>query len=387
MRVVVSTTGGTGHIRPVVPVAAALRRAGHDVRWVTTPSGLATVEAFGFDARPAGMPLEERIAAFFQRHPEVFTMPPRERRPTMFAGMFAELAAPAASDAIAAVLDDVRPDLVVHEVAELAAPPLADARDIPRLTVAFSGRLPQAVQERVAPEVAPLWDAVGLEMPDELGLYRGTYLHPFPPSMGQRPTAHGVVDVRPTDPDEERPSDPPAWLATMGVDRPLVYLTYGTELGALAPWEVLVTGLASLDVDVVVTVGGGDTAAVAAFVPPSAGHRVRVERFVPQRHLLARASVVVSHAGAGSVLGAAAAGVAQLLLPAAADQFDNADALDATGAALVADVPTLTSEAVADHVDRLLHDAAFAASASQLAAEIAAMPSIDDVVGTAIPGP
>jgi hypothetical protein len=46
------------------------------------------------------------------------------------------------------------------------------------------------------------------------------------------------------------------WLGRLGVDRPAVYVTYGTELRALAPWSALLSALASLDIDAVVTTGG-----------------------------------------------------------------------------------------------------------------------------------
>ena len=46
------------------------------------------------------------------------------------------------------------------------------------------------------------------------------------------------------------------------------------------------------------------------------------------------AAVVVSHAGAGSVLGAAAQGIPQLLFPVRADQWENADAASGAGVAI-----------------------------------------------------
>ena len=47
---------------------------------------------------------------------------------------------------------------------------------------------------------------------------------------------------------------------------------------------------------------------------------VRAERFVPQSEELPHCDLVISHGGSGSVLGALAHGLPQLLLPLGADQ-------------------------------------------------------------------
>ncbi len=121
MRVLVTTTPGTGHIHPVVPLATALRDAGHDVLWATGRSGHGVVERFGFAPIAAGLDLRERIEGVGARFPEIFEMPPGDRRGAMFAGHFAAVAAgPMATD-LGPVIDEVVPDLMVHESAELTS--------------------------------------------------------------------------------------------------------------------------------------------------------------------------------------------------------------------------------------------------------------------------
>jgi MGT family glycosyltransferase len=158
--------------------------------------------------------------------------------------------------------------------------------------------------------------------------------------------------------------------------RPLVYLTLGTvAFGATGVLRAAIDGLARLPVDVLVAIGPGDPAALGP-VPAS----VRVERFVPQPEVLAHADLVVHHGGSGTVLGALAAGLPQLLVPQGADQFRNATTLAEVGAGreLVGDAAT--ADAIEEHARFLLEDVHTREVAQGISAEIAAMPSPAAVV-------
>jgi UDP:flavonoid glycosyltransferase YjiC (YdhE family) len=379
MRVLVATTSGTGHIYPVVPIARALRDAGHEVVWATASSSCSVVERFGFAVRAAGMNGDERLTQFRERHPETFSLAPRQRRAISFPGQFAELAAPVMAADLVGVFDEVRPELVVHEVAELGSVPLATIRDLPRIAVGFSGVLPETVLDGAVRAVAPLWDSLGCRVPPDLGLYAHTYLHPLPPMLGQRSSAPAVRDVRPMSADGHAAG--PDWLDRLGIERPLVYVTYGTEVGRLAPWRVLLHALAALDVDAVVTTGSsGDLSELINELPNLARSRIHVRSYVPQSSVLARASAVVSHGGAGTVLAAGAAGLPQVVLPVAADQFDNADAFTAAGVAVTLDVASADPGIVAAHIDRQITIPTVRARAGGLAEQFAALPHPDEVV-------
>ena len=156
---------------------------------------------------------------------------------------------------------------------------------------------------------------------------------------------------------------------------PLVYVTMGTVQNRALKLGPLVSAVASLPVDVLVAVGeDGDTD--LGDQPPN----VRVERWVDQAQVVATCSVVVSHAGSGTFLGALAEGVPQLCLPQAADQFRNAEGGVAAGAVVAVRPGEISPETVSAAVARLLEDDDLRAGAARVAAEIAAMPSPDDVV-------
>jgi UDP:flavonoid glycosyltransferase YjiC (YdhE family) len=91
--------------------------------------------------------------------------------------------------------------------------------------------------------------------------------------------------------------------------------------------------------------------------------------------LSARNPLLVSHGGSGSFLGALRAGIPQLCLPQAADQFRNSDAVSRSGSGTVLVPAEVTPAAVSGAIRSLLTDPGPRRVAQQLAAEVAAMPS------------
>lgn len=160
--------------------------------------------------------------------------------------------------------------------------------------------------------------------------------------------------------------------------RPRVDVTLGTVASDLAVLRDALVGLACLDIRLLVPVGpmGGPD----ALGPQPAN--VRVERFVPQTQVLPHASVVVSHGGSGTFLGALSHGLPQVCLPQAADQFRNAAGVVQSGAGLALPPAEVSSEAIAGAVRRALGEPAFRAAAAFVGDEIAAMPSPEEVVAT-----
>ncbi|CAN0495709.1 unnamed protein product, partial [Phaeothamnion confervicola] len=177
------------------------------------------------------MAVADRHRHFAPRMSELLALPPRRRRPLAFTGFFADAAAPVMQPDLAAVVDEVRPDIVIHEIAELAGAAVATARGIPHVTVAFSGALPPGTDELLIERITPVWAAEGLAAPSMAEIFGTCYLHPFPPSFGQLPNGDAVRPMRAV-PLGGTGGEQPAWLADLGVDRPLVYLTSGTEPAA-----------------------------------------------------------------------------------------------------------------------------------------------------------
>jgi hypothetical protein len=204
----------------LIPLARALQGAGHEVCWAVAAEAAPLLRRHGFDVRPAGIGLAERASQFSERFPEVFALPPRERRRVMFAGLFGWISAPRMLADLRPIADDFMPDLVIHDIAELAAAPLSVSRVIPHVSVAFSGALPDAAVEAAVPSLEDVWGTFGLAVASDLGLFDHAYLHPFPPSLGQRPDDASVHSMRPLHEDGADLEPEPRWLEGVGEARP-----------------------------------------------------------------------------------------------------------------------------------------------------------------------
>jgi UDP:flavonoid glycosyltransferase YjiC (YdhE family) len=134
--------------------------------------------------------------------------------------------------------------------------------------------------------------------------------------------------------------------------------------------------LRALDADVVVTVGvHNDPHSLGSQLP-----NVHVEGWLPLTQLLPRCSLVICHAGSGTLLAGLAAGLPLLLLPRGADQFENSAASERAGVARVVAPETLTADAIADGVEQLLMCVTYREAAARVRADIEAMPAPSDVV-------
>ena len=251
---------------------------------------------------------------------------------------------------------------------------MAAARGIPLVTVAFSGVLPERARDLVLDALRPLWHTEGLSEPSWDDIYGQLYLHPFPVSFGQRPDS---AVVRPIRRDRGAPNaDPPPWVATLGTERPFVYVSSGTEpTSRMFPWRELFAALGDMDLDAVATIGPYLDSERLGAVPTN----VRVERFVAQADLLERASAVVSHGGAGTVLGAAAHGLPQVVVPLFADQWENAVAVTDAGCGTVLPPGQYSAHDFDQTVRSVLASSSHRDAATRVATEIEAMPTAADL--------
>lgn len=377
LRVLFTTTSGLGHIHPTVPLARAMVDRGHDVRWAVPPEGFGAVERTGVRAVVVGSEGLTRPAEILARYPELATLPPHRVPEVLFGKVFGAVAAPALLADLLPLAREWRPDLVVSDAAELAGPIVAADLGVPGVAKAFGPLLPEGRMAAAAVDVAPLWEACGLEPRTLCGVYDHLYLDIYPPGLQPADAAHVPVRrlLRPVlyDGGPGVGGGPPLPEGRPGA--PLVYVTMGTVFNGPELLDDVVAALAGLDARVLVTVGpAGDPSAVR-----SPGSHVRVERYVPQTRLLPHCAVVVSHGGSGTMLAALTHGLPQLCLPQGADQFLNADAIAASGAGLSLGPDAATAPTIATAVARLLTDASFTAAASDLATTIATMPSPTEV--------
>jgi UDP:flavonoid glycosyltransferase YjiC (YdhE family) len=369
MRVLFSSSAGDGHVLPLLPLALAFRDRGDEVAIATGPSLGPRIEEAGLTALAAGLDVREVEALFAPDRAEIESLPIAERRPHQFSRRFGRVDAPARIEELRTRVRELEPDVLVHETAELAAPVIAAELGLPSVQHGFGRRMPTRAIEAALAEVAPMWHAAGLEPDAHAGLFRDAYVDICPPSLEPEPPPRGVtvLPMRAAHAQE----------ATRDGARPLVYVTIGTVIHNIGLLRTLVAALAPVDADVLVTTGAQNDRSEIGPVPPN----TTVEPYVPQAQVLPRASLVVTHGGSGSMLGALAHGLPLLAVPHLADQFDNAAAAERAGVARVLLPHEIAESSVREAAETLLADDAYRVAAVGVAEEIAAMPPPAEVAG------
>lgn len=384
MRILMATTSGWGRFGPMLPFGAACRRAGHEVMVAAPRSFAGAVARAGYRYWPCDDVADEDLAAIHER---IRAATPEEgNRLTALIG--ADLAPRAILPRMVAAIDEWRPDVVLREAGEGGSLVAADLRGVPQVQVLvglekFTGMmLPVA-----GPLLSGVRESVGL--PPDPG---GERLLAVPsvtllPASFEEPGGGGADAVRRYRDVRGAPTAaeplPAEWWPGSG-DAPLVYATFGTVAAAIpfaaAAFRTVLDAVAALPVRVLATIGDGGDASGYAGLPPN----VRMERWVPQAAALHEAAAVISHGGMGTVLGALAAGVPQVVVPQFADHPDNAARVDALGAGLRVGVDGISGRVDPDGLRtatrRVLEDDAFVQGARRMAAEIGALPPADEIL-------
>ena len=375
MRVVLASHAATGHIVPLMPWADALTDAGHDVVFTTGVEFVPWLEDRGFRALAVGESIPWAVARVQEQFPALATSLPEKEAWKLDLALFADALPRSIWPATVDALEEIRPDLVIYEASNLGVLLAAAEVGVPTACVGLwaVGRwhVPEtAITERVL----ALWSERRSGPLSVHPLYGGRYLDPSPPGLHAAADGdHALVSRSPTrqvpwgDPRETLPS----WVRDRGA-RPLVYLTLGTVgWGTVDILRAAARGLARLPVDVLVAVGPSFDPTALGDLPDS----VHVERFVRQDLLLPHLTAAVHHAGSGTLLGACAYGLPQLVIPLGADQFQNADALVRSGAGMAVTRADADEDAIERGMRELLEDPRFGTAGRHLRHEIESMPS------------
>jgi len=375
MRVLVTTSPPLGHVLPVVPLAQSLAAAGHEVRWATGADAVPVVQAAGLPVDACGLGASERRAIYFEQFPEAKSLAPEDLPSHMFPRLFGAVSAPAMIDGLLPLAERWRPDVILHETGELAAPIVAARLGIPHITHSYGSPVPAERLASAEAFLAPLWQRLGFDVPAYCGVFDDLYLDIYPPTLRFSEDTH----VR-----NDQPLRPVFWIPPFAdtsswqpdVVHPRIYVTFGTVFNEPGPvFRNAVQAAVDVGSQVLVTVGhDGD---VHTFDPIP--RHATVLPFVPQTEVLDWCDVVVSHAGSGTFLGAITAGIPQLCLPQAADQFRNAAACEHAGVGISLGPAAASAGAIRDALRHLLRGRDFHDATAIVATEVAAMPHPDEV--------
>ncbi len=360
----------SGHFDPLVPLAEAARKAGHTVGFASGSPIAERARHAGFLAFEAGPPDTFR-AEWATQFPHFTNLVGDAQREFFFTEIFANLElVPRAAD-LASIMSEWRPHLVVHEMAELAAPLISTSLGLPYVDVGYGSLIDRALLIAAGTAAAPHWIARGLA-PDPLaGMFRHLYIDPCPPTLQNPEIANleSVQQLRPTVADEHV-DQRPSWMMSLPHNL-TVYLTLGTIWNTeLDLFRLVIDALADR-VNLIVTIGRQNDP--EHFGPQPAG--VIIRSYIPQAELLPWCDAAVVHGGSGTVLGALAHGVPLLVLPQGADQWSNAERVATAGAGLRLLPDEISIDAIRRAVTALLDEPSFRRTSSAIQREIRVMPS------------
>lgn len=355
MRFLFTSTAGLGHLLPLLSLARTARESGHDVVLASPAAHADRITAAGLAHAVVAAPTDaDRQAA-------------RDLRPGDFVAagkqIFGSLNPRAAYPRIASVIDAWKPDAVISEGAEFAGPLAAERAGLPVVRI-HPGLAGLTVWEELA---APILD----ELRTELGLRTDPSGHWLleRPQVGYFPSSFDPAGEREPLVTRVRPRD----LPVAGRERDLVYVTFGTELVGQPSFpdlaRVCATAAATTGLEVVVSIAHADRDAVGDL------GAARVERWVDHRSILPRGRAVICHGGAGTLLGALAAGTPVIAIPFFADQPYNAAQLAATGTGSAVPPGPDLGLRIGVALDSI--DAGTYERCAAIAAEIARLPDID----------
>ena len=359
-----TTMRGEGHMRPLLPIADAFRDQGHDVLIATPESTTGLVldaghEAWALPQAPAAV--SDAVFARAQ------AAGPDEANRIVVGELFAGVHARAALPGVVGAVAEWQPNVLMHETCEFAAALVAEQAALPSVRVAVHmASLEAYIARFAASDVDALRVMLGLE-PDPHGerLLAGPSVTLTPPALDG-----GVTAGHYREPITALEIPPGA-----GDPRPLVYVSYGTVApqGDAYPgiYRDAIEQLSALDVRVLLNTGRRDPAELGKL--PAGVH---VRPWVREAQVLPHVSVMVSHAGAGSVRTALTAGVPMALAPRFGDQPLNARAVQEAGAGLVVDGPGRIGETV----KALLTDPAYATTAVAIATEVDTLPEAGEAI-------
>lgn len=377
MRICFSGLPLAGHLFPMLPLADAAARAGHEVAFLT-----------GADA--AGLLPDRRVLAAGPSVAEGMAETARRtgadgRDPgasaiELFGGVRLDLAGNEALDAARAF----GPDLVVHEVIDRVGVLVAAALGVPRVVHGLSGPMP--------PELLSGIDARATRALTERGLVataRVALVDPFPEALlddAERDASPDRLAIRPWVHQSvviaghggaPGPRDLPR-----RADRPLVLVSLGTSVDEPAILAQLVEAVLGAGVDALVTHERPDPSPTAGPADSSStdrrsGPQAHWLGFVPLYDLLGGVDAVVSAGGTGTLLAALTHGLPLVVRPFLADQPWNATRMVAHGVAVAVQDPRDAGSAVR----AVLTEPPFRTAARRVAAAVAATSDANHVWG------
>ncbi|KAA0017025.1 glycosyltransferase [Antrihabitans cavernicola] len=360
MRVLIVALPLIGHLFPMMPLAVELASSGHDVRIATggdavlaRDSGIAVEDIWPLPRSNFGGAAVRALAL----HPQRALRGMRGIADPQAAGrVFAVVNRPMI-EPVFALARRFAPDVIVHEpyaaAGAIAAARLGIASVLHNIALIDGAALLEQILLRLGARAAPAQ------------AFAAT-LSIAPPSMLTVPG----LPMRYA-PYSSPGSTAPPWLHESAT-RPRILVTRSTMLGdgPNAMLDSVLRAAPQVDAEIVI-VRPNDPIVNATRLPAN----VRTVGWIPLYSVLHSCTAILTHGGAGSVYEGLRAGIPQLATPAPGDRAWTAALVQQRGVGLSVPARKIT----ATHLSSLISDPTMVSAAREVAAEIAAMPSVEQV--------
>ncbi len=372
MRVLFTSLPATGHVNSLIPLALAVRAAGHEVAVCTSSSFAERLEALGLTHLAGGV---ERFEELFAGAPP-FSDPARLGFAQRIA--FGERAPHRLIPDLLRHVEAWQPDLLVRESGEQAAALVAEKVGLPHAGITGGSWASHDARRALLAEPMAVHRArLGLAPdPENHMIFRYLQFAFTPPAWdGDDPVPDTIHHIRYDNP--ERPDEvAPPWLATPR-SRPLVFASLGTvmhsEPGLM---EAVVVALGREPVDAVAAIGRDQDAARFGDAPPN----VRLEPFVPQLRVLERSDLFVTHGGFNGTKEALRLGLPLVVIPISGDQPYTAQRVAALGLGVAIDRTDRSPARIRAAVREVLAEDRYRSNAQAFARAMQALPPIGHAV-------
>ncbi|GGN33631.1 activator-dependent family glycosyltransferase [Streptomyces fuscichromogenes] len=415
MRVLMAAPALDAHFNGCVPLAWALRSAGHEVRVAAQPPLTDSITRAGLTAVPVGRDPElARVMA--EAGPRIYahhegrdlmagpdgTVDPeflRTSNELMTGAFYARINDEETIDELVAFCRSWQPDLVLWETFTFAGAIAARVTGVPHARLLWGPDLflhmrqallgqyaRDGAQAARAPGADPVRDWLtaqlaryGLDFTEETvtGQWR---VDQMPASMRLAPGQH-TVPMRYVPYNGPVPATVPPWLRT-APERPRLVLTKGLSVrtidspdGRAVTADDFFTAVADLDAEIIAILDDAERDRLTA-IPGN----TRVVDFASLHVLLPTCAAIVHHGGAGTWATAAIHGVPQLVLASMWDNIHRARRTQELGAGVFVPPAELDPAALRSALDRLLHEPSFAKGAQALRDEMTAEPAPNQIV-------
>ncbi|WP_328746837.1 activator-dependent family glycosyltransferase [Streptomyces sp. NBC_00285] len=415
MRVLIAAPALDAHFNGCVPLAWALRTAGHEVRVAAQPPLTDSITAAGLTAVPVGRDPElarvmaaagPRIYAHHEGRDLVGSLDEpvdaeflRTSNELMTSAFYARINDEETIDDLVAFCRAWRPDLVIWETFTFAGAVAAQVTGVPHARLLWGPDLflhmrqtllghhaRNGVDAARTPEADPVrhWLAgqlarYDMEFTEETvtGQWR---VDQMPASMRLAPGQH-TVPMRYVPYNGPVPATVPPWLR-VAPDRPRICLTKGLSVrtidspdGRAVTADDFFEAVADLDAEIVAILDDSERERLTT-VPDN----TRVVDFASLHVLLPSCAAIVHHGGAGTWATAAVHGVPQLVLASMWDNIHRARRTQEVGAGVFVPPAELDPAGLRSALDRLLHEPSYAKGAQALRDEMTAEPAPNEVV-------